>query len=503
MKHKDRQPKKRLPRKVKAAAHAISDFEAAEQLRTTLESIGDGFMACDADWRIVYFNAEAERLLKIRREQVLGRDHWEVFPGARGTKVEREYRRARAGEVRDFEIFYLGRWFRLRCYPRKGGGLIVYFHDITKWKKIGKALHESEEKFRAMFDTVKDGLFLVDPEKLRPVMANPACLRMLGYTLREFKALRIPDLHLKEDLPEVRREISKIGEFRFGVRTDLRFKRKDGTVFLADLSTSRLDLNGGRFILVSIRDITERERLRAEVERSHQELRALLVRLEQAREEERIRIARDIHDDFGQNLTALKMDLHQIGRIAEKEALSPPMADILERVVDALEITNSSLNLVHELASQLRPGILDRLGLGPALQFEARRFQERHGLECAVALSAALPDIPPHVATALFRTFQECLTNVLRHAKAGKVTAGLGTKDGEVCLTVRDNGVGIPDAVLASPDSLGLIGMRERAGSLGGRAAFQRGKTGGTVVEVRIPVTAPKDRRAGKAGDED
>ncbi len=133
----------------------ISEQKAHQELlRTTLESIGDGFFACDADWRFVYVNAPAERILGIRRDEVLGRSHWEVFPLTLGTVLEREYRRAAAGEIRDFENYYepWGRWFHNRCFPREGGGISVYFQDITEQKQAEKSLHRYAERLRSLHE---------------------------------------------------------------------------------------------------------------------------------------------------------------------------------------------------------------------------------------------------------------------------------------------------------------------------------------------------------------
>ena len=133
----------------------ISEQKAHQELlRTTLESIGDGFFACDADWRFVYVNAPAERILGIRRDEVLGRSHWEVFPLTLGTVLEREYRRAAAGEIRDFENYYepWGRWFHNRCFPREGGGISVYFRDITEQKQAEKSLRRYAERLRSLHE---------------------------------------------------------------------------------------------------------------------------------------------------------------------------------------------------------------------------------------------------------------------------------------------------------------------------------------------------------------
>jgi signal transduction histidine kinase len=236
----------------------------------------------------------------------------------------------------------------------------------------------------------------------------------------------------------------------------------------------------------------------AELEKSRQELRALLVRLEHVREEEHTRIARDIHDDFGQKLTALKMDLRQIEHVVRKAGFSGPRAEVLERAAGAIELVDSAQTMVQEIAATLRPGILDRLGLGPALQYEARRFQQRAGIPCATVVCDPLPALPPRVVTALFRIFQECLTNVARHAQAGQVLAELAAADETVCLRVRDDGIGIPPDTLTRSTSLGLLGIRERVAALDGEVVFQRGAQGGTVVEVRLPLQAPPQKRKRK-----
>lgn len=472
--------------------------QTQEQLRLTLESIGDGFVALDRDWRYVYVNAVAERQLGMVRADVLGRTIWETWPHIVGGDIERQMRRAAAGEAVEFEDYFPQRrlWFYDRFFPRAGGGITIYFRDITARKSAEEALRESEEKFRALFEVAADGMCLLDPQEMRFELANPACLRMLGYAQEEFRNLRPADLHLPEDMPNVLREIGKFGNNRFGVRVDLRFKRKNGGTFLADLSTARVTFGGAKYILLSFRDVSERRQLEEALARSQTELRALVAQLEAAREEERTRIARDIHDDFGQSLTAIKMDLRQIERIAGETILTPALEEILQRAADSVETVDAALATVQELAARLRPGVLDRIGLGPALQYEARRFQERHGIACAVAVPAAVPELEPAATTALFRIFQECLTNVARHAQASRVDAVLELAGQSVCLRVRDDGVGIPESALANPASLGLIGMRERVAALGGEVAIRRGEKKGTVVEVRLTRRGPNGKTA-------
>ena len=160
---------------------------------------------------------------------------------------------------------------------------------------------------------------------------------------------------------------------------------------------------------------------------------------------------------------------------------------LLDTIVAATELTDRITESVQEIAARLRPEMLDRLGLGAALRYEARRFQERTGVLCEARLPESEPELPGEVSTALFRIFQECLTNIARHAHATKVEAVLKLEDGWATLRVQDNGGGITEAEIANPHTLGFLGMKERTALLGGTIVFERGTQGGTVVTVSIP----------------
>lgn len=242
---------------------------------------------------------------------------------------------------------------------------------------------------------------------------------------------------------------------------------------------------------VSATLIEHRRRLEEALQRSQEALRGLARRMEKTREEERTRLARDVHDDLGQSLTALKMDLRWIERRLGAMGTSPELDAVKARTTSAVETVDDTTAAVQELAAQLRPSVLDRLGLCSAVQFEARRFQARAGIECRTSLPASPPRLTPDLATALFRILQECLTNVARHAGATRVLIRLGTYGNVAALRVLDNGSGITAAALDNSQSLGLLGMKERAAMLGGEVLFRRGTRRGTMVLVRIPIHEP------------
>jgi signal transduction histidine kinase len=165
----------------------------------------------------------------------------------------------------------------------------------------------------------------------------------------------------------------------------------------------------------------------------------------------------------------------------------PGLDEVKVRTANAIDVVDDTTAMVQELAAQLRPSALDRLGLGPAIQGDMRRFQSRVGIQCKISLPASFPSLAPSVATAVFRIFQECVTNVARHAGASRVAVRVGMRGNDVVLRVLDNGAGISPSAIDSEESLGLLGMRERAAALGGEVRFQRGKRRGTLVTVRIP----------------
>lgn len=211
-------------------------------------------------------------------------------------------------------------------------------------------------------------------------------------------------------------------------------------------------------------------------------LRDLNAHIEAAREKERTRIARELHDELGQTLTSIKLELAWIsGRLG---AAAAPVRD---RIGAAEQQIDAAIRAVRRISSQLRPGLLDDLGLPAALNWQAREFEHTSGVRCHLSLRTG--DATPNrdLATALFRIFQEALTNVARHAQARAVRAALVATRREWVLKITDNGRGISAEAIRSATSLGLLGMQERVRRRGGRVEIKRVRPHGTRVEVRIP----------------
>jgi len=287
---------------------------------------------------------------------------------------------------------------------------------------------------------------------------------------------------------------------------ELTYIRKDGSRFPALVSVTALrdaqDAIIG-YLLIGT-DNTARKQIEAEQKllsqqlRDHEhivlqkeQLRALAERLQWVREEDRKRVARDLHDQIGQILTAIKMDLTWVTRhLPESEV------EVLARLTESIQSINDGVKAVRAICSGLRPGVLDDLGLAAAIEWQASEFASRNGVSCQVSV----PPIDLHMdgdrATAAFRIFQECLTNVIRHAQAKSVRVSLCQEDENILLVVEDDGIGFRESDLSnSLGSLGLLGMKERAQFCGGDVQISSSPGNGTTVTVRVPVDTPSAKR--------
>lgn len=228
--------------------------------------------------------------------------------------------------------------------------------------------------------------------------------------------------------------------------------------------------------------MTAEKRAEEALHRSREELRALAARLQAAREEERTQLARDIHDELSGTLTALKMDLSLLpDRVAKDHSL------FLEKLSSMSGLVDRTLDRVHTIVTELRPAVLDKFGLVAAIEWQTGEFQDRSGIACQTHLPTEEIPLEPERSTAVFRILQEALTNVARHANASKVVVDLRSEAGSLILEVRDNGKGIDENAIYAHNSMGMLSMRERALSFGGKTEVTRLPEGGTLVSVRIP----------------
>jgi signal transduction histidine kinase len=231
------------------------------------------------------------------------------------------------------------------------------------------------------------------------------------------------------------------------------------------------------------------EKQRSLLKDTSEQLRALSARLQSAREEEGTRIAREIHDELGGALTGLKWDLESLDQVISELTDQSQLQVLREKIEAMLRLSETTISAMRRISSELRPSILDDFGLAEAIEWQARQFQARTRIICHCECSVDTSDLNREQSTAVFRIFQEALTNILRHAQATRVDVAIREETGEIVLTVSDNGRGITEADKSRLQSLGLLGMQERAHLIGGEIDITGVEGKGTVLTVRVPIS--------------
>ena len=360
----------------------------------------------------------------------------------------------------------------------KGRHYAALLCDLSVQQGLRFEIDALRRGFRTVVEMSPNAMWIAESERI--VFVNRACLALYGATSPEQLLGRSIYAMLHPDSRDaVRAEVARALAAGAGApRLHECIERLDGTPRDVEIALAALPDHGRTTLQMVISDITQRRRESREQERVRDTLRKLAQRLVEVREDERRRIARELHDELGQRLTALKMDL---------ASLAPGSAKSRERIGAMLEMLDDTVASMRRISADLRPLMLDDLGLDAAIEWLARDTARRMGIEVTVKLDEAVAAIDERSAIALYRMVQEALTNVARHARASDVHIELTHADGELVLTVRDNGVGFPERATAKDDSFGLLGIGERALMLGGRMDVDNPPGGGGRLTVHLP----------------
>lgn len=318
---------------------------------------------------------------------------------------------------------------------------------------------------------------------------------MFGYEEQEISGRLLSDTIL----PERYREAHTSGLQRYlsgghgpilNRRVELSALHKDGREFPIELSVTAMTIEGGKIFSAFLRDISERKQAERALKEAYEQLRDLTRRLTEAEEIERRRLARELHDEFGQALTGLKFDVAWLTKELSRPAKGKAGADIKSKAIGMSQAIDGLIKSVRATAAALRPGVLDDLGLVAALEWLATSFHERTGLPCELSIDASIKDLSFDVAlaTTVFRGAQELITNVMRHAHSSKAGMRLAVHDGQLILTVYDDGRGMRPEQWKEGRSLGLRGLHERVKLVGGGVKIVSAPNDGTEVTLALPM---------------
>jgi len=463
------------------------------ELRIIYERAPIGLYSLDREFRFVRVNEYLARLNNRPIAEHVGRNIREVMPGL-ADSLEPLYRKVleTGRPIFDVRIEWaspaeptemrekVSSYYPVEAEDGSIIGVTGVVRDVTEMARVERALHEREERYRLLFEKANDGLFVfhVDadgtPGKFQE--ANETACRMLGYTRDELLQMS-PDDFRDTSIPDrnffLRQALQK-GQVVF----EREIRTKTGARMPAEISATAFDLRGKPAILSVVRDITEHKE-------KEEELRQLSTRLLQSQDEERRRIARELHDSFAQRVLAVNLNL----------ALLEQNAGALdERAKRALaetrEIMDSFAKEIRSLSYVLHPPVLDELGLASAIEETASGFSERSGIHMEVEIQPETERLPQDVEVALFRIVQQALANVQRHSGSPTVKIRLAQNDGRLVLEIADRGqwkIRKPEkGSKAEPERLGvgIPGMRERIRQLGGNLEIKSGASGTTVRAV-------------------
>ncbi|MFI5293746.1 MAG: PAS domain S-box protein [Thermodesulfovibrionales bacterium] len=361
--------------------------------------------------------------------------------------------------------------------------------EIMRRIQMEKDLIESQRFVHRIADATPNILYLYDAVENRNIYINSRIKDILGYSPEDIKNMKsafFKKLLHPGDAPVIDALWKRFLKANDGdiIESEYRLKNYNGDwrwFYSRDIVFKRTSGGHLKLVLGISQDVTERKMFEEELQSSREQLRRLLAHHQSVREDERTRISREIHDELGQSLTALKMDLSwMVKRLGKDQGPLLEKARLMSKLIDM------NIQTVKRIAAELRPGLLDDLGLTAALEWQAEEFQKRTGIKCEVSVLPEDMELDRDVSTAIFRIFQETLTNVVRHAKAKKVSASLKKKKDTLMFQIKDDGKGISEKQISNPKSIGLIGMRERVHFFAGRMEITGDE--GTTVTVTIPV---------------
>lgn len=457
-----------------------------------LDSVINGVWVTDHNDTIFYVNKGMSAIAGIPVEQILSVNTLYGFPADTLQSFRPYYQKAkerlkvvRYPAVRVItpagRLSYQSGWLIPIIKEGAYDGMICTVEDVTENKLAEDALRSSEERFRNITEQVSEIIFMTDNTGYITYI-SPQVISVFGYS-----ALEMTGEHFIRFVDETDYQ-KAMSAFKTSMKTNsrvqnfpARMKRKDGSVFIGEVSSNGFYVDGRSDGAIGvIRDVTERKNAEEAIRRSKETMEELHRHLTEVRENERADISREIHDQLGQSMTALKLDLNWV---QEHIATDPESRAKLASMID---LASATIRDIQRISSELRPGILDDIGLAAAIEWYAEEFEKRSGIKVHLNLDEVQAESDQKNLT-IFRVTQESLTNVIRHANAKKVKISLSEIKENIILEIKDDGVGMPEEKVNSPRSLGLLGIRERVAQSSGILVISSRPGSGTSIRITIP----------------
>jgi PAS domain S-box-containing protein len=470
--------------------------ESAARLNGIIQSAMDAIITVDERQDIVIFNPAAEEMFGCAAADVLGTPLEQFIPPrfreAHASYIDRfgatgVTRRRMGAQSEIAGLRANGEEFPLEASISQlstGGKKLfsVILRDITRRKRDELALRESAERYQRLVELVPDAIWIERDERI--AFVNRACVQLLGadsvVQLLGLSPMQFIQADFHVMAAERRRSLGK--GLEAAPRVEKKIVRLDGEVRDVEIAEAPFPDEETTAILAVLRDITERKRSENAMVESREQLSRLSASLQTVREEEKARIARELHDELGQSLTGLKMDVADI--LAQ---LKPEQTQAIARAGAMKSLIETTVASVRRIATELRPLMLDDLGLVPTIEWLVHDFSQRTGIHVDLQIPESDFHAASDLATAIFRVLQESLTNVARHAGANRVDVTLSWTDADIQLRVRDNGKGMGAETVGGARTLGLLGMRERARMLGGELVVDSLPGAGTSITFIVP----------------
>jgi len=465
----------------KRAEQSLKESEA--KYRNLIEQAWDAIFVADQDGEILLVNAQACLMLGYTQAELVQLNIADTYAAEERAAVAKRIAKAQLGEHLRYERSMV-RKDGTTCPVEVAIGMLPngsiqgIVRDITERRRAEETLRASDQHLREAQRVAKVGSWEFDLTT-GLVTWSEECYRMQGRD-PERPAPRYEELH-RYYTPESWERLSIAMQRAMATgapyQLDLEVIREDGTRSWQSARGEAIRSTAGKIDRLhgTVLDITERKR-------AETTLRALALHLEAVREEEHTLIAREIHDELGQALTALRLDLVWLGR-----KLPEGSTALRGRLDGAVQLTNEMITVGQRIVGNLRPPVLDDLGLVPAVEWYTQQFAKRSGLRIELDVGAKGPVVTDRLAVTAYRIVQEALTNVARHAQATQVMVRLGEQDGALTLEIRDDGQGFREEAAHDPHSFGIVGMRERAASHGGALVITSSPGAGTTVRATFP----------------